>query len=123
VPGIFRTRFRLGSFTENESRARDGDDFVLNGPKVWGTLGQFADWIFCLVRRRRDHNAAFRADRHENAGHHGASDTCSTAFGVNEIWFDNVRVPVMTNRIGETGWTYAKFLLGHERTSIAGIGA
>ena len=42
---------------------------------------------------------------------------------VNEIWFENVRVPV-ENRVGEEnrGWTYAKFLLGHERTNIAGIG-
>ena len=42
---------------------------------------------------------------------------------VNEVWFENVRVPV-ENRIGEEnrGWTYAKFLLGHERTNIAGIG-
>ena len=45
------------------------------------------------------------------------------SYEVNEIWFDNVRVPV-GNRVGEEnqGWTYAKFLLGHERTNIAGIG-
>jgi alkylation response protein AidB-like acyl-CoA dehydrogenase len=45
------------------------------------------------------------------------------SFEVNEIWFDNVRVP-MSNRVGDEneGWTYAKFLLGHERTNIAGIG-
>ena len=46
------------------------------------------------------------------------------SYEVNEIWFDNVRVPV-SQRIGEEnqGWTYAKFLLGHERTNIAAIGA
>jgi len=43
---------------------------------------------------------------------------------VNEIWFEDVRVPIQ-NRVGDEnkGWTYAKFLLGHERTNIAGIGA
>jgi alkylation response protein AidB-like acyl-CoA dehydrogenase len=42
---------------------------------------------------------------------------------VNEIWFEDVRVPLQ-NRVGDEnkGWTYAKFLLGHERTNIAGIG-
>ncbi|MEZ5463315.1 acyl-CoA dehydrogenase family protein [Dokdonella sp.] len=46
------------------------------------------------------------------------------SYEVNEIWFDNVRVPV-GNRIGDenAGWTYAKYLLGYEGTNIAGIGA
>ena len=50
--------------------------------------------------------------------------TMDGAHEVNEVWFENVKVPV-ENRIGEEnkGWTYAKFLLGHERTNIAGVGA
>ena len=108
---------------------RDGDHYVVNGQKAWNTLGQHADWIFCLVRTDpaakpqrgisfllidmktpgiRVHPTRLLDGRHE----------------VNEIFFDDVRVPV-ENRVGEenAGWTYAKFLLGHERTNIAGIGA
>ncbi|GAB3343580.1 acyl-CoA dehydrogenase family protein [Marilutibacter aestuarii] len=108
---------------------RDGDDYVLNGQKVWNTLGQFADWIFCLVRTdpttKPQKGISFVLVDMKSPGitvrpTRLLDGTCE----VNEIWFDNVRVPV-ANRIGEEnlGWTYAKFLLGHERTNIAGIGA
>ncbi len=108
---------------------RDGDDYVLNGQKVWNTLGQFADWIFCLVRTdpnvKPQKGISFVLVDMKTPGitvrpTRLLDGTCE----VNEIWFDNVRVPV-ANRIGEEnlGWTYAKFLLGHERTNIAGIGA
>ena len=108
---------------------RDGDDYVLNGQKVWNTLGQFADWIFCLVRT----DASAKAQRGISFVLIDMKTPGITVrptrlldhtYEVNEIWFDNVRVPV-ANRVGEenAGWTYAKFLLGHERTNIAGIGA
>ena len=107
---------------------RDGDYYIVDGQKTWNTLGQFADWIFCLVRTdfqakpqlgitfllidMKTPGITVRPIMLLDGGHE-----------VNEIWFDNVRVPA-ENRIGEEnkGWTYAKFLLGHERTNIAGIG-
>jgi alkylation response protein AidB-like acyl-CoA dehydrogenase len=106
----------------------DGDAYVVNGQKTWNTLGQYADWIFCLVRTdshakqqsgitfllidMKSPGITVRPIMLLDGGHE-----------VNEVWFENVRVPV-ENRIGEEnrGWTYAKFLLGHERTNIAGIG-
>lgn len=108
---------------------RDGDDYVVNGQKVWNTLGQFADWIFCLVRTdssgKPQRGISFLLIDMKSPGINVRptrllDGTCE----VNEIWFDNVRVP-LGNRIGEEneGWTYAKFLLGHERTNIAGIGS
>ncbi len=107
---------------------RDGDHYIVDGQKTWNTLGQYADWIFCLVRTdsaakpqsgisfllidMKTPGITVRPIMLLDGGHE-----------VNEIWFENVRVPV-ENRIGEEnkGWTYAKFLLGHERTNIAGIG-
>jgi alkylation response protein AidB-like acyl-CoA dehydrogenase len=107
---------------------RDGDDYVLNGQKVWNTLGQFADWIFCLVRTdssgKPQKGISFLLIDMKTPGISvRPTKLLDGSFEVNEIWFDNVRVPI-TNRVGEEneGWTYAKFLLGHERTNIAGIG-
>jgi len=108
---------------------RDGDDYVLNGRKVWNTLGQFADWIFCLVRTdpaaKPQKGISFLLIDMKTPGISvRPTRLLDGTFEVNEIWFDDVRVPA-SNRVGEEnqGWTYAKFLLGHERTNIAGIGA
>jgi alkylation response protein AidB-like acyl-CoA dehydrogenase len=108
---------------------RDHDDYVLNGQKVWNTLGQYADWIFCLVRTDASSKpqkgiSFLLVDMRTPGITVRPTRLLDGTFEVNEIWFDNVRVPVR-NRIGEEnqGWTYAKFLLGHERTNIAGIGA
>lgn len=108
---------------------RDGDDYVLNGRKVWNTLGQFADWIFCLVRTdpaaKPQKGISFLLIDMKTPGISvRPTRLLDGTFEVNEIWFDEVRVPA-SNRVGEEnqGWTYAKFLLGHERTNIAGIGA
>lgn len=108
---------------------REGDEYVLNGQKVWNTLGQFADWIFCLVRTdssvKPQKGISFLLVDMKTPGITvRPTRLLDGSHEVNEIWFDNVRVPV-TNRVGEEnqGWTYAKFLLGHERTNIAGIGA
>src|SRR5271170_6335631 len=107
---------------------REGDHYVVNGQKTWNTLGQFADWIFCLVRT--DPNAKQQSgitflliDMKSPGVTVRPIALLDGGHEVNEIWFENVRVPV-ENRIGEEnrGWTYAKFLLGHERTNIAGIG-
>lgn len=106
----------------------DGTDYLLNGQKVWNTLGQYADWIFCLVRTdatgKPQKGITFLLIDMKTPGitvH--PTRLLDGTHEVNEIWFDNVRVP-MSNRIGEEnqGWTYAKFLLGHERTNIASIG-
>ncbi|GAB4588543.1 acyl-CoA dehydrogenase family protein [Nocardia sp. IFM 10818] len=107
---------------------RDGDSYIVNGQKIWTTLAQYADWIFCLVRT--DPNAKKQAgismllfDVKSPGvtvrpiklidGHHE----------VNEVFFENVRVPA-DQLVGEEnmGWTYAKFLLGNERTGITGVG-
>jgi alkylation response protein AidB-like acyl-CoA dehydrogenase len=109
---------------------RQGDHYIVNGQKTWNTMGQHANWIFCLVRT--DPNAPkpqqgisfLLIDMRSPGITVRPIITLDGAHEVNEVWFENVKVPV-ENRIGEEnkGWTYAKFLLGHERTSIAGIGS
>ncbi|MCC1493636.1 acyl-CoA dehydrogenase family protein [Cognatishimia sp. F0-27] len=107
---------------------RDGDHYVVNGQKTWTTLGQHANKIFCLVRTDPDAKAqegiSFLLIDMDTPGIElrpimlldGTPE-------VNEVWFTDVRVPV-ENRVGEEnkGWTYAKYLLTHERTNIAGVG-
>jgi alkylation response protein AidB-like acyl-CoA dehydrogenase len=93
-------------------------------------MGHQADWIFCLVRT--DPNAAkpqqgisfLLIDMRSPGITVRPIITLDGAHEVNEVWFENVKVPV-ENLVGEEnkGWTYAKFLLGHERTSLAGIGS
>ena len=107
---------------------RDGDSYVINGQKAWNTLGQFADWIFCLVRTdataKAQRGISFMLIDMRSPGISvRPTRLLDGGYEVNEIWFDNVRVPI-ENRIGDEnlGWTYAKYLLGHERTNIAGIG-
>ncbi|MDB5856004.1 MAG: pimeloyl-CoA dehydrogenase large subunit [Herminiimonas sp.] len=107
---------------------REGDHYVVNGQKTWTTLGQYADWIFCLVRTdievKPQAGISFILIDMKTPGITVRPIvTMDGGQEVNEVWFENVRVPV-ENLIGEEnrGWTYAKFLLGHERTNIAGIG-
>jgi alkylation response protein AidB-like acyl-CoA dehydrogenase len=108
---------------------RDGDQYVVNGQKCWNTLGQFADWIFCLVRTdpaakpQRGISMLLIDMRSPGISVRPTVLLDGTA-EVNEIWFENVRVPV-ANRVGDEnlGWTYAKYLLSHERANIAGIGS
>ena len=107
---------------------RDGDHYVVNGQKTWNTLGQYADWIFCLVRTdaeaKQQSGITFLLIDMKSPGITVRPIILlDGSHEVNEVWFEDVRVPV-ENRIGEEnrGWTYAKFLLGHERTNIAGIG-
>ncbi len=107
---------------------RRGDHYVLNGQKTWTTLAQHADMMFCLVRTssegRKQAGISFLLVDMKTLGItvrpivllNGEPD-------VNDVFFEDVAVPV-ENLIGEEnqGWTYAKYLLGHERTSIAGVG-
>lgn len=108
---------------------REGDHYVVNGQKTWTTLGQFANRIFCLVRTSTEGKPQqgisfllidldtpgieMRPIRLIEGGHE-----------VNEVFFTDVKVPV-ENLVGEEnrGWTIAKYLLTHERTNIAGVGA
>ncbi|HTN66324.1 MAG TPA: acyl-CoA dehydrogenase family protein [Burkholderiaceae bacterium] len=109
-------------------RADDGEFYLVNGQKTWTTLGQYADWIFCLVRTdpaaKAQRGISFLLIDMKTPGITVRPIiTMDGAHEVNEVWLENVRVPA-ANLIGEenAGWTYAKFLLGHERTNIAGIG-
>jgi alkylation response protein AidB-like acyl-CoA dehydrogenase len=106
---------------------RVGNDYIVNGQKTWTSLAQYGDWIFCLVRTSSEGKPqtgiSFLLIDMKTPGItirpikliEGESE-------VNEVWFDNVKVPV-ENLIGEEnkGWTYAKHLLSHERTNIADI--
>ena len=107
---------------------RDGDHYIVNGQKTWTTLGQYADWIFCLVRtdpeaKKQSGISFLLIDMKTPGVTVRPIITLDGAHEVNEVWLEDVRVPV-ENLVGEEnkGWTYAKFLLGHERTNIAGIG-
>jgi len=107
---------------------RDGDHYIVNGQKTWTTLGHYADWIFCLVRtdpaaKKQSGISFLLIDMKSPGVTVRPIITLDGAHEVNEVWLEDVKVPV-ENLIGEEnkGWTYAKFLLGHERTNIAGIG-
>ena len=107
---------------------RDGDHYVVNGTKTWTTLGQMADWIFCLVRtssdvaRRQEGISFILVDMQTPGVSVRPIITIEGEHEVNEVHLENVRVPV-DNLIGEEGkgWTYGKVLLQHERTNIAGV--
>ncbi len=105
----------------------DGDHYVVNGAKIWTTYAQYADWIFCLVRTstegKKQHGISFLLiDMHSEGIKVNPIETIDSHHSLNEVEFNNVRVPV-ENLIGEQdkGWTYAKALLAHERTGIAGV--
>lgn len=111
----------------NTRADRDGDEYVVNGSKIWTTYAQYANWIFCLVRTdssgRKQEGITFLLIDMESPGVSVRPiDTIDGFHHLNEVYFDDVRVPV-DNRIGEEGegWTYAKSLLVHERLSIAEV--
>jgi alkylation response protein AidB-like acyl-CoA dehydrogenase len=112
-----------------QTRARrDGDDYIVRGQKIWTSYAHWADWVFCLVRTAeggkpqegisfllidmRSPGITVRPIITIDMGHH-----------VNEVFFDDVRVPA-ANLVGQEsgGWTYAKFLLANERVLIAEVG-
>lgn len=108
---------------------RDGDHYVVNGQKTWTTLAQYADWGFFLVRTDKDvkqqEGISFLLIDMKTPGVTVRPIiTLGGEHEVNEVWLENVRVPV-ENRVYEEnkGWTCAKFLLAHERTGIAGVAA
>jgi len=107
---------------------RDGDDYIVNGQKIWTTLAHYADWIFCLVRTNNEGpkqtGISFLLIDMKTPGITVKPIiTLDKGHHLNEVFFENVRVPI-ENRIGEEdkGWTYAKFLLANERVGVAELG-
>jgi alkylation response protein AidB-like acyl-CoA dehydrogenase len=106
---------------------RKGDHYIVNGQKTWTTLAQYADMMFCLVRtstegKKQDGISFLLIDMKTPGITVRPIITLDGEHEVNEVWLENVEVPV-ENLVGEEGrgWTYAKFLLSHERTGIAGV--
>ena len=111
------------------SARREGEHYIVNGQKIWTTLAHYANRIFCLVRTdpaaaKPQAGISFLLIDMTSPGVtvrpivllDGSSE-------VNEVFFDNVKVPV-ENLVGaeNQGWTCAKYLLTHERTNITGVG-
>jgi len=108
---------------------RRGDKYVVNGQKTWTTLGHMADWIFCLVRtdsaseRRQEGISFLLIDMRSKGITVRPLILMDGGHEVNEVFFDDVEVPVENLVHDENkGWTVAKFLLGHERMNTARIG-
>jgi len=109
---------------------RVGDHYVINGQKIWTTLGQHGDWIFCLVRtdplaEKRQEGISFILMNMKTPGITVRPlILMDGGHEVNEIFFDNVKVPVQNLVFEENkGWTVAKYLLGHERMGSGSVGA
>jgi alkylation response protein AidB-like acyl-CoA dehydrogenase len=109
---------------------RQGDHYLVNGQKIWTTLGHFGDWIFCLVRtdttaEKRQEGISFLLMDMKTPGITVRPlILMDGGHEVNEIFFENVLVPVENLVFEENkGWTVAKYLLGHERMGNAQVGA
>ncbi len=107
---------------------RVGDKYIINGQKTWTTLAHHADHMFCLARtdsaaKPQRGISMILIDMRQPGVTVRPIKTLDGGAEVNEVWLENVEAPV-ENLVGEEnqGWTYAKYLLGHERTGIAGIG-
>ena len=106
---------------------RQGATYLVNGQKTWTTMGQYGEWIFCLVRTSTEGKpqtgiSFLLVDMKSPGITVRPIITLDGEHEVNEVFFDNVVVPA-ENLIGEEnkGWTYAKHLLSHERTNIADV--
>lgn len=110
-----------------DADADGGEHYVLNGTKTWTSQAHFADWIFALVRtssdaRKQQGITFLTIDMNSPGVSVHPIITIDGGHHLDSVVFDDVRVPI-ENRIGEEGmgWTYAKYLLTHERTSYAHI--
>ncbi len=108
---------------------RRGDRYVVNGQKIWTTLGHYGDWIFCLVRtdsssKKQEGISFLLIDMKTPGITVRPLILLDEGHEVNEVFFDDVKVPV-ENLVHEEGkgWTVAKYLLGHERLNTGRIGA
>ena len=115
----------LASLTTSADYA--GTNYLVNGRKIWTSLAQYADWIFCLVRtskgaRKQEGISFLLIDMSSPGITVKPIITIDGRHSLNEVLFENVSVPV-ENLIGEQdkGWTYAKALLAHERTNMAEV--
>jgi alkylation response protein AidB-like acyl-CoA dehydrogenase len=106
---------------------RVGAHYVVNGQKTWTTMAQHGDWIFCLVRTSNTGKpqtgiSFLLIDMHTPGVSVRPITMLDGGHEINEVFFDNVQVPA-DNLIGQEnqGWTYAKYLLAHERTNIADV--
>ena len=128
VPGLLRARAGSDLASLKTRADRDGNDLIINGTKTWTTLGQYADWIFCLVRtssdvaRRQEGISFVLVDMQTPGISVKPIVLLDGEHEVNEIHFEDVRVPA-ENLVGEEGkgWTYGKVLLQHERTNAAHV--
>ncbi|WP_294253678.1 acyl-CoA dehydrogenase family protein [uncultured Sphingomonas sp.] len=104
-----------------------GDHYVVNGQKVWTSYADKADWIFCLVRTSKEAKQGGISFLLFDMTSPGVSTKpillISGYSPFCETFFDNVRVP-KSQRVHEEnkGWDVAKYLLGHEREMISGMG-
>ena len=112
----------------NTSAVSDGTHYVVNGQKTWTTLAQHANMIFTLVRTSSESKpqqgiSFLMIDMRSEGVEVRPIKTIDGGEEINEVWFTNVRVPIK-NLVGEEnkGWTYAKYLLSHERNNIATVG-
>ena len=126
MSGLFRAGRRIGSCQPAHARDIDGDDFVINGSKIWTTWAHHSDWIFVLVRSDPD------APRKQAGISFVLIDLKTTGINIRpikllagdeefaEVFFDDVRVP-MENLVGDLhdGWRVANALLAHERLGTA----
>jgi hypothetical protein len=141
LPGIYNGDvFRCQGYSEPGSGSdlaslktkaeRSGEHYIVNGQKIWTTLGHYADWIFCLVRtdsslsKRQEGISFLLIDMKTPGITVRPLILMDGGHEVNEVFFDNVKVPA-GNLIFEEGkgWTVAKYLLGHERMNTGRIGA
>ncbi len=106
---------------------RNADHYIVNGQKTWTTLGQYGEWILCLVRTSSEGKpqtgiSFLLIDMKSPGVTVRPIKLLDGEAEVNEVWFDNVKVPA-ENLVGQEnqGWTYAKYLLAHERTNIADV--
>ena len=108
---------------------RRGDHYVVNGQKIWTTLGHYGDWIFCLVRtdfdtaKKQEGISFLLIDMNTPGITVRPLILLDEGHEVNEVFFDDVKVP-LGNLVHEEnqGWTVAKYLLGHERLNTGRIG-
>jgi len=117
----------LAALNTKAELSADGKYYTVNGTKIWTTAAHMADWIFCLTRTedtgKRQEGITFLLFPMKQSGIEVKPIiTLGGSHTVNMVHINDVKVPV-ENRIGEEGkgWTYAKGLLQHERTGLAGV--
>ncbi len=123
-PGAGSDLAALQTKAERKTDPVKGDVYVINGSKIWTSYAHWADWMFALVRTskepKRQQGISFLLIDMKTPGIRIDPIIAMDGYhGFNQVFFDDVEVPV-ANRVGEEGkgWTYAKYLLGHERLEV-----